>query len=243
MKIICKIHPLTYLFILVFILLGYFHFYFSFLIIIIVHELGHLCFALIFKWHIKEVIFLPMGALIKFEDNLNKPIIEEFIIAIMGIIFQTIFIYFFRNELFVVCYKIILFFNILPIYPLDGAKVINLFLNKITSFRNSYKISLLISYFGVIILISIAIIKLSLFSFLAFFPLLINVISLVNKRREVYMKFLLERYLYNIHFKKYKYIENIYQMKRDYKHYFLINLKIVDEKYFLNQMFEEKLHI
>ena len=70
-----------------------------------------------------------MGALIKFDSNLNKPLKEEFIVAIMGVIFQTIFIYFFNNEYLVISYKIILIFNLIPIYPLDGAKIVNLLLN------------------------------------------------------------------------------------------------------------------
>ena len=91
MKNIFKIHPLTYVFTLILIMLGLFKFYFCFMVIIFIHELGHLIFSYLFKWKIKKIIILPMGAMIKFDSVLNKPLKEEFLIAIMGVIFQTIF--------------------------------------------------------------------------------------------------------------------------------------------------------
>lgn len=238
MKNIFKIHPLTYIFTLVFIVLGLFKFYLYFMIIIFIHELGHIIFSCIFKWRIKKIIILPMGALIKFDSTLNKPLKEEFLIAIMGVIFQTIFIYFFNNEYLVMCYKIILIFNLMPIYPLDGAKIMNLLLNVVTTFKASYFISLIISYITVLLGLIATITKQSLFGIFATIPLLINIISLLVNRKDVYMKFLLERYLYNFKFKRYKYIRGVDKMKRDYKHYFIINECVIEEKTYLNNYFK-----
>ena len=84
MKNIFKIHPLTYITALIFILIGYFKFYLYFMLVLLIHELGHITMALIFRWNIKQIVFLPLGVLLKFEDNLNKPLIEEFIISISG---------------------------------------------------------------------------------------------------------------------------------------------------------------
>ena len=53
------------------------------------------------------------------------------------------------------------------------------------------------------------------------------------------MKFLLERYLYNFKFKRHKYIKDVNKMKRDYKHYFVINKRIIEEKTYLNNYFEK----
>ena len=47
----------------------------------------------------------------------------------------------------------ILLFNLLPIIPLDGAKVLNILLNKFISFRKSHKITMYISVLSIIILI------------------------------------------------------------------------------------------
>ena len=238
MKNIFKIHPFTYIIALIFILIGYFKFYLSFMLVLFIHELGHITLSLIFKWHIKSIILLPLGLLLKFEDNLNKSLIEEFIISISGIVFQLVFITFIHNYYLVISSNIILIFNILPIYPLDGSKVINIVLNKITNFKTSYFLTLILSFITLIILISISIINKSLIFIISFIPLLINIIELITNKDNVFIKFLLERYLYNIKFKKYKYINNIKHMKRDYTHY-IINGNIVEsEKTFLRNYFK-----
>lgn len=239
MKNIFKIHPLTYITALIFILVGYFKFYLSFMLILFIHELGHVTLSLIFKWHIKSIILFPLGILLKFEDSLNKPLIEEFIISISGIIFQLIFISFIHNYYLVISSNIILIFNILPIYPLDGAKVINIILNKITNFKTSYFLTLQISFITIIILISLSIINKSLMFLISFIPLLINLIELITNRNNVFIKFLLERYLYSIKFKKYKYINNIKYMKRDYKHYIITENNVESENVFLEKLFKE----
>ena len=240
MKNIFKIHPFTYIIALIFILIGYFKFYLSFMLVLFIHELGHITLSLIFKWHIKSIILLPLGLLLKFEDNLNKSLIEEFIISISGIVFQLVFITFIHNYYLVISSNIILIFNILPIYPLDGSKVINIVLNKITNFKTSYFLTLILSFITLIILISISIINKSLIFIISFIPLLINIIELITNKDNVFIKFLLERYLYNIKFKKYKYINNIKHMKRDYTHYIINGNNIESENIFLNKLFGNK---
>ncbi len=238
MRNIFKINPLTYITALIFILIGYFKFYLSFMLVLFIHELGHITLSLLFKWHIKSIILLPLGLLLKFEDNLNKPLIEEFIISISGVIFQLVFITFIHNYYLVLSSNIILIFNILPIYPLDGSKVINIILNKITNFKTSYFLTLLLSFITLIILISMSIINKSLIFIISFIPLLINLIELIINKDSVFIKFLLERYLYNITFKKYKYINSIKYMKRDYTHYIINGNNVESEKNFLKNYFK-----
>ena len=237
MKNIFKIHPLTYIIALIFILIGYFKFYLCFMIVLLIHELGHITMALVFRWHIKKIVVLPLGLLLKFEDNLNKPLIEEFIISISGIIFQLVFIILIHNNYLVLSSNIILIFNMLPIYPLDGSKVINILINIITNFKTSYFLTLLISFITIILLMFLSIINKSLIIILSFIPLLINLIDLIVNRDNIFIKFLLERYLYNFKFKKNKYINNIKNMKRDYHHYLVVENKIIEEKEYLKDYF------
>ena len=237
MKNIFKIHPLTYITALIFILIGYFKFYLYFMLVLLIHELGHITMALIFRWNIKQIVFLPLGVLLKFEDNLNKPLIEEFIISISGIIFQLIFIIMIHNNYLVLSSNIILIFNMLPIYPLDGSKVINILINIINNFKTSYFLTLLISFITIILLIFLSIINKSLIIILSFIPLLLNLIDLIVNRDNIFIKFLLERYLYNFKFKKNKYINDIKYMKRDYHHYLVVENKIIEEKEYLKDYF------
>ena len=237
MKNIFKIHPLTYIIALIFILIGYFKFYLCFMIVLLIHELGHIIMALVFRWHIKKIVVLPLGLLLKFEDNLNKPLIEEFVISISGIIFQLVFIILIHNNYLVLSSNIILIFNMLPIYPLDGSKVINILINIITNFKTSYFLTLLISFIALILLICLSIINKSLILILSFIPLLINLIDLIINKDNIFIKFLLERYIYNFKFKKYKYINDIKYMKRDYHHYLISGKNIIEEKEYLKEYF------
>ena len=51
--------------------------------------------GVIFKWNIEKVILLPFGALTIFNEDLNRRMFEEFLIVIMGPLFQIIFTYLF----------------------------------------------------------------------------------------------------------------------------------------------------
>ena len=102
------------------------------------HEFGHILMGVLFKWKIEKVIILPFGALTVFNEDLNRKLSEEALIAIMGPIFQVIFTYLLYNlgvQDAVYYSSSILCFNLLPIFPLDGSKLLNVFLNKITSFK------------------------------------------------------------------------------------------------------------
>ena len=99
-------HPLFLITVLIFILIGEFRFISYFMLLIIVHELGHILVSLYFKWNIEKIIILPFGGLTKFNEIINRPLIEEFLIAISGIIFQTIFYVLIKDK---IDYK---FFNV-----------------------------------------------------------------------------------------------------------------------------------
>ena len=237
MKIIFKIriHPITYLFTLILFLMGYFNNYIIFMTIIIIHELGHILASIFLKWKIKEIIILPLGCLIKFNDLINKPLKEEFIISIMGIIFQLLFTYKI-NPLY---NNIIILFNLLPIYPLDGSKILNILLNKISNFKTSYIMTFHLSYIIIILLLIFLIIKKDLISIIILIPLIKNIYQYYQNRYNYINKFYLERYLYKLKFKKIKIIKNIKKMKKDYSHLFNINNKYIKEEDFLRNMFDK----
>lgn len=237
MKILSKIkiHPLSYIFAFIFFLMGYFKSYLTFMLIIFIHELGHIISGIILKWKIDNIIILPFGCLTKFNVIINKPIIEEFIISIMGILFQILFTYKI-NELYNI---IIIVFNLLPIYPLDGSKIFNLFLNKISNFRLSYLITLYISYMVLFFLIIFILLERDIISLIVLFPLIIGINKEYSNRYNIINKFYLERYLYKLKFKKLKIISSINKMKRDYLHIIKINNNYIKENSFLKKRFDK----
>ena len=140
-----------------FILTGYFHNLIIFSSIILIHELGHYTIAKINKLNVEKIIIYPYGGLVKMNNLINTNINKELQVAISGIIFQIIYYliivilyrYGYIREyifnLFTMYNKSILIFNILPIHPLDGSKILNLLLCKIIPFNMANKLNIIIS--------------------------------------------------------------------------------------------------
>ncbi|MEG2311502.1 MAG: M50 family metallopeptidase, partial [Bacilli bacterium] len=132
-KSIFKIHFLFYVVSFICIITGLFKPFLIITILIVIHELGHLLMALYYGWKIDKIIIFPFGGVTKFNEKINKPIREEFLILIMGPIIQIIFYflcdYFFGyNAMLEKYHYTLLIFNLLPIFPLDGSKLVHLFL-------------------------------------------------------------------------------------------------------------------
>ena len=194
------------------------------MIIIFIHELGHIISGIIFKWKIEKIVILPFGCLTIFNEKINRPLIEEFIITISGPILQIIHMFFLDDTYYS---KLLLIFNLLPIYPLDGYKLLNIFLNKIFSFKLSHLISIYISF------IVIFLFKNNLVVIFVIFLLLLNIIKELLNHKYIFNKFILERKLYNFDFKKIKLVSNIKEFKKDYKHVIKENGIYIKEKDYL----------
>ena len=240
------LHPIFLITLFIFTSIGYFRFISYFMLLIIVHELGHILISLLFKWNIEKIIILPFGGLTKYNEIINRPLIEEFLIAIAGIIFQMIFYLLIKDYIdykyFSIINYFIIIFNLIPIYPLDGSKILNIFFNVITSYKNSLLLTIIISYIF-IILFSLVFFRVNkIISFILIF-LLVEVNKLYKERNQLFNKFLLERYLGNLKFKKKKTINKIDKMKKDYKHLFYIDEKYLTESYFLKKIFDIRVNL
>lgn len=233
MKTIFKIHPFFYLFMFICLLTGYFKNFIIIISIILFHELGHILSALYFKWNIEKIIILPFGALTLFKEKINKPIYEEIIITLMGPIFQIILFLFFNDKTFNLS---LLLFNLIPIYPLDGSKLLNLILNKIFSFKNSHIISNIVSFLLCFVMFIYC--KNNLILLLSIILFLYKTVVEIKNHKYLFNKFLFERYLYNFNFKKQKKVKKITNMKRDYRHLLYIDKKYQTERYFLKHLFD-----
>ena len=141
-----KLHPLFCLSVFVIVITGQFKSFITCMSIVLFHEIGHISIGLLLKWKIEQIIILPFGCLTMFNEYINRPLIEEFLICIAGPIFQMIYYLIMSNffELSYVHYRLLLF-NLLPIIPLDGSKILNLILNKKMPFYFSEITSIFIS--------------------------------------------------------------------------------------------------
>ena len=207
-----------------------------------VHELGHISAAIYYKWHIEEVILLPFGGITIFNEKINRPLKEEFMVLVMGPVFQmlgTIIFCFFSKDFLVADYsKMILAFNLLPIHPLDGSKLLNIILNSFISFKCAHILTIYVSLITIFVILFN--VNFNLLLLLIFVFLFIKVIDEYKKRKYIFNVFLLERYFNSFNFKRKKVISNVSKMKRDCRHLFKYDGRYLTEREVLNKMFDSK---
>lgn len=104
--------------------------------IVLLHELGHLAMAMRFGWTIREVKLLPFGGVLEVEEAGTVPAREEALVAIAGPL-QNVFLAAAAfaagwagwvddswADGFAATNATIALFNLLPILPLDGGKLV-----------------------------------------------------------------------------------------------------------------------
>lgn len=243
----------TYLIIaLGFILTGYFTNLIVFTSIIIIHELGHYTIAKINKLNVEKITIYPYGGIVKMNNPINTSIKKELSIAISGILFQSIYyliitilynkgiIRDYIYNLFTMYNNNILIFNLLPIHPLDGSKILNLLLSTILPFNLSNKLNIIISIITLILLITINYYKFNYTTILIVGIIIDNLIKYHKQLKYIFNKFLLERYIYKITYNKTKKISKINQMYKEKYHILKENNTYITEKQALSKKFKEK---
>jgi len=239
-----NIHPLTYLFIFISLFTAKFKSIILFMSLIIFHELGHLLTAKLFNWKIDKIYIYPLGGLTRFNDSINKPFHEEILVTIMGPIFQIILSFFLINidQNITVYNKLLLIFNLFPIIPLDGGKLLNCFLSIILPYKISLNLIIRISYI-MYLLLSLYFfnnIK-SLFFIVVFISLIFKIWEEDRKKDFYFNKFLLERYLYFFKFKRDILIDNVKKMYKYRNNIIMKNNKLLNEKEAIKSLFNKNI--
>ena len=118
--------------------------YFIFIISILLHEMAHMIVGVCLGLKIKKIMFNPLGVCLEFIGyRENKKTIKRIIINLSGPLFNFIFAIIISHLNIEYKLKIDLFytnlllgiFNLLPIIPLDGGKI----LKEILSIKFGYK--------------------------------------------------------------------------------------------------------
>lgn len=215
-------------------------------LIIFIHELGHIVMALIFHYKIKKINIYPFGGYTIFEHDINTPFVTDFMVFLGGILFQILFFLITKNLIDNTSYTYnliknynlsILIFNMIPITPLDGSKILNILLNKIFPFKKSHILTIYISYIFIVILLIFSIENLNLL--LMIFLLFFLIIKEHKRHKYIFNAFLLERYIKDIKFKKIHFIKNmdVKYMKKYVRNIFIKNNRYIDEKEILQNKF------
>lgn len=246
-----KINSLCYFIFLSFLLTGFIKNILLIFLIVIVHEMGHLFFLKWFHYEVVKVEIFPFGGITTTEKMINSPINKDILIYFGGMLFQ-IFLYFlftflYKNgsilentyAIFNYYNKAILFFNLLPIRPLDGGEIFLLFLQKFISYTKSLQVSSWTSIFFLLLFILYNI-KSNLNQMIIISFLIYKILDLYKKREYFKNKFLLERYLYTIPYKKIEHNEkeNIEVLKKETLHFFKMGEKYKHEREIVKRVFD-----
>lgn len=212
MKSLFRINIFTYIFLILTLLSGYLREMFIIFIILIVHELGHFFLMKLYKIDVKSITIYPYGGMIKSNMLINTNSLKVIIISLGGIIIQLLlfFVFFigfkigivsnYYYDIFMKFNMSIIIFNMLPIYPLDGFKIVNSFLELIFSFKKSVWLSLIINLLSLIIfIIYLYIFKINNYVIVIF--LIISLISYIRNIKYIFNKFYIERIIYNLDYK------------------------------------------
>ena len=239
MRNIFSIHSLTYIIILSVLLCGYFNYFMTISIILLIHDLGHIILLKAYKYKINKITILPFGSIINSNINTSIKSSRLFLISIMGIMMQlvlyVIFYYLYNYllindityNIFLFYNKLIIIFNLLPIIPLDGSKVLLSLLEVLFPYKISLYILNIISIITIIIFILTNTITLNLILISSY--LLSRTIIEIYNHEYIFNNFLINRYLNKLSFRKIKYIKNKKYIYKN-KYNFINNIK--EEKIF-----------
>jgi len=263
------VHPLFWVIIVIGIFTARFKELLLLFCIVLIHELGHAFAAAHYNWRIKKIQLLPFGGVAELEEHGNKSLKEELVVVIAGpiqhiwmmavgyILFETgwlgaeLYYFFMWNNI------IILAFNLLPIWPLDGGKV----LFNVLSYRFPYlqahekMMKLSCVFFSVILVWQLLWNSNNIMMWVLLIFLAISLYREWKQRRYAFMRFLLERYYGNkrgiekiapIEVQSEDHLYKIFtKFRRGYKHSIIVHGKYkehytLDENELLYAYFTEK---
>lgn len=177
--------------------------YILFMIFAFIHELGHLLIGLFLGFKPKRISIIPMGLSICFDSkyllfDVKKVALKKIIVASAGpainlflaIIFSLVNVKFFNFIKTEIIYAnlLIAFFNLIPIYPLDGGQIAKNIILIFKGLKNSYKYTNNISNITLIILTIISSIAILYFKNIAIVFILAFLWILVIKENIIYNK-------------------------------------------------------
>lgn len=217
-KIKIKFQPLFFIYVFLCIYFGWNNYIFYYVVTATLHEYGHLITAKLLGYRVDGVVYSLYGVGLKTNNvykrkddilvSLAGPLVNLILIIIcisLWWIFPTI--YFFTYE-FVISNIVVMLFNLLPIYPLDGGRVIFAMLLKKFKARKILKVNQILCVIGGFFCIGIFIVTLFYyvnysFLFIGIFLILNSVINDSNSyfaRIETYNK----KYIKPIEIKTFK---------------------------------------
>lgn len=209
-----KLDLKVFLFLLFFLITSQIEIYILLMLLACVHEMAHLIMGLILGFKPEELVITPVGLQISFKVkckeynqkilNANSLTIKRAIIAaagpIINLIMAIISIIILKNNLnienmfytnitietFIYANILIAFFNLLPIYPLDGGRIIHEILHITKGLKKAHKYTHIISKTTIISLTAITSIAILYLQNISIVIILMYLWLLVIKENRIY---------------------------------------------------------
>lgn len=227
-----KVHPFTYMILLISFLGGLIKSALILFGIVMIHEFGHVIMCTILGYRIKEITILPFGGITSIKKEINSSIKDDFLIAISGVLFQYIVVSLVLLTIdnpytYQIIYNyniLICLFNMIPIIPLDGYKILKGFLEIIMSYKLSNIMGIILSLINIVVFIFLnQIYKFDNYTIIYF--LIYKVLDEYRLMHEKQNRFYLERVLKDYNFRKVRIINStkLSNMKKRFYHIFIKN--------------------
>lgn len=160
------------------------------------HEIGHILTGTLLKVKLKEIEIMPFGfsTLFEFEEKDKLNIVKEILIAISGPITSFIILIIYKNiniskyiikQEAIYANLLIMLFNLIPIYPLDGGRILKGIIQIKLGTLKAEKLILKISEITIIILTIISSISIYYYKNIAIFLICIFLWKMTLKEKNV----------------------------------------------------------
>ncbi|MEG0522380.1 MAG: hypothetical protein RR516_00685 [Erysipelotrichaceae bacterium] len=225
-----------------------FNLYMWIIVILIIHELGHILAAKIFKFKITKIKLHPYGLSANIKDLGYMNIYKELLIAIAGILMQLLFIpllylfnnlniisYSYLNYLLDINYNIIMF-NMLMIYPLDGGRCLQCILGLIFKYKISEILLIGLSIINIILVYNLKVLN-DIAGAIVLIVLLISNILRIKELNYKLINFYMYRYINP--FKGKIKINHTKDLYRNSLNLLVIRGELIREDKFLNDFFNK----
>ena len=244
MKNIFKIDNSVYVLMLLGLLSGYIKNIFIVLVIVLIHELGHVFFFYMFNYKVDSVVIYPFGGVSKVNKRVHERIYKDVIVSLGGIMFQVLLWFVFyllyngsfivrsTYDMFVTYNFRIVLFNLIPIIPLDGSKLLFALCTKYLSFKKSYYMMVIVGSVSLVLFVLYNFIF-KLNDLIIYIFLIISLYDVIRESKYVINKFYLERVLYDNYYDGIIYKAKIDDMRLNKYYYFEDSNKYISEKKYL----------
>ena len=200
-----KLNLNIFLFILLFFITNQVDIYALIMVFALIHEMAHMICGVALGFRARTLRIMPLGFAIEFKpliDDYNKKVLEanniavkkvvialagpviNFVIAIIGLILS------FNNDI-IYANLLIFIFNLIPIYPLDGGKIIKNILKIFCGNRKANRYINTISNTAIILLTMLCSILILIYKNIAILAILIVLWGMIireNKKYDTYNK-------------------------------------------------------